>query len=150
GYDPDVIDKMEDRENGGYVYGLYSRNHYVPIRNKIFQAQSGVLLDLASKGSCVIIGRCADYVLRDKYKMVSVFIHAPLETRAKRVMEYDKCSHKEAVRKIKESDKAREGYHDFYTDIKWGRSQSYDLTIDSSVGFEKTADLIINLIEDKT
>ncbi|MCD8192345.1 MAG: cytidylate kinase family protein [Oscillospiraceae bacterium] len=149
GYDSDVIDTMEDRENGGFTYGLYSHNHYVPMRNKIFQAQSGVLLSLAAKGSCVMIGRCADYVLRDKYKVVSVFIHAPLEKRAERVMEYDKCSYKEAVRKIKESDKAREDYHDFYTDIKWGRSQSYDMTVDSSIGFEKAAKLIIELAEDK-
>ncbi|MCD8042224.1 MAG: cytidylate kinase family protein [Tannerellaceae bacterium] len=149
GYNSDVIDTMEDTENGGFAYGLYANNHYVPIRNKIFQAQSSVLLSLADKGSCVVIGRCADYVLRDKFKVVSVFIHAPLEMRVQRVMEYDKCSYKEAIRKIRESDKAREGYHDFYTDIKWGRSQSYDLTVDSSMGFEKAANLIMLLAEGK-
>ncbi|MCD8372551.1 MAG: cytidylate kinase family protein [Clostridia bacterium] len=142
GYDSAVIDDMEHKKDS-FAYGLYSRGHYVPIRNEIFKAQSDVLLSLAEKGSCVMIGRCADYILRGKYKILSVFIHAPIEARTERVMEYDGCTKKEAMQKITESDKARRSYHNFYTDIRWGHSQSYDLTINSAIGFEKAADIII-------
>lgn len=94
----------------------------------------------------MIIGRCADYVLRDKFPTFNAFIHAPLEMRIKRVMEYDGCTKKQAVQKIVESDKARSGYHDFFTHSEWGKAQNYDLTLNSGFGLEISAKIILEMI----
>ena len=115
--------------------------------NRIFLAQCKVIEELAANGSCVIIGRCADYILHDKYPTLNIFVHAPLEMRVKRIVEFDGCTEKQAVQKIAESDKARAGYHDFYTNFEWGKSQNYDLTLNSALGIDASVKMVLHLIE---
>lgn len=146
GLSSEIIHETEDRNI--YPFGLYTKGHYSQMPNRIFLEQSKVIEELAAKGSCVIMGRCADYVLHDKYPTLSVFVHAPLEMRVKRIVEYDGCTEKHAVRKITESDKARAGYHNFYTNFEWGKSQNYDITINSALGIESSVRTMLDLIED--
>jgi len=144
GLSSEVIHEAEDKMI--CPFGLYAKDHYLPISRQIFLEQSKVIESLAANGSCIFIGRCADYVLHDKFRILSVFIHAPLSMRAKRVMEYDNCTEKQALQKVKESDKARAVYHDFFTGYKWGKSQNYDITINGGLGIETCVSTILNVI----
>ena len=100
---------------------------------------------IAAKEDCIIVGRCADYILRDEPRLVTVFICASLDTRVKRIMEGEKMSEEDARRYVEQGDRTRAAYYNYYTFKKWGDSASYDLCIDSSTlddDLEKVVDLI--------
>ena len=99
----------------------------------IFKCQSDVIRMIAEKGNCIIVGRCADYVLRDFPNCINLFLHAPLEARVERVMARDKISEKEAMAIVKRHDKQRASYYNFFTDKTWGDGKSYHFSIDSSL-----------------
>lgn len=99
---------------------------------------------VAARESCVIIGRAGNYILRDNPEHVSVFIHASEEAKVKRIVADYGISEKKALHKLELEDKAREGFHTYYTDEKWNVAKGYDLCIDSSViSEEDAADMII-------
>ena len=100
----------------------------------------------AAAGSCVIVGRCADYVLREKADCLTVFIHASLEKRAERIVkEYGETDESPEDR-VKDKDKRRESYYRFYTDMKFGDARHYDLCLDSGeLGLDKCVDIIAQL-----
>lgn len=113
----------------------------------IFKCQSEVIQMIAEKGNCVLVGRCADYVLRDMPNCLNIFLHAPLEARIQRVMARDKISEKEATNIVKRHDKQRSSYYNFFTDKTWGDSKSYHFSIDSSLlGIPETCDIICSFI----
>lgn len=116
------------------------------VRHAI-EAQYKIINSIAENGSCVIVGRAADHVLRDHDNVLRVFIHAPKEYRIQRIMEIYGDSRKEAERNIKHSDKARASYYKNISGAEWGNSQNYDLVIDSSVGVESSAMQIIEYLE---
>ena len=108
------------------------------------KAQRDAVLSVAEQGSCVIVGRCADYILRDKPGLVRVFVCADWDKRLERVCERDGVSRKEAEEKLRRVDKARASYYSFHTDRKWGEAESYDLCVRSSLrGTQAAADLIV-------
>lgn len=113
----------------------------------IFQYQSNAIYSLAENESCVIVGRCADYLLRDDPACFSVFVHAPKEDCISRVMETEQLSERKAIEAIEKRNRARAAYYDFYTTKKWGASESYNLSIDSSaLGDEQTAQYICDFV----
>ena len=116
--------------------------------NELFQMQSETIRHIAQKeGSCIIIGRCADYVLRDEEGLVSVFLCCPMEERVKRVCARMDVDEKTAREIIARKDRNRRSYYNGYTLGKWGDAATYDLCIDTSVlGDEGTADLILDFI----
>lgn len=117
--------------------------------NELFRIQSEVIRGIAEKGSAIFIGRCADYILRDK-DCLDIFITAPDEIRAKRISERLSVSIEVAKNLIKKKDRTRETYYNFFTLGNWGVASSYDMCIDSSVlGIEKTAELIISVAKGK-
>lgn len=111
--------------------GLY--NHYNDFLNNdnIFKIQSDVIKDIADKGSCIIVGRCADYVLREKEELIKIFIHADVETRTKRIAIRDGVSEKDARSAVIKADKRRGNYYNFYTNLSWGNAENYDLSVNS-------------------
>ena len=112
--------------------------------NVMFNIQSEVIRSIAQKGDAVIIGRCADYILRD-LKCLDVFVCAPMEFRIKRLMENDGLSAEDAETLIRRKDRTRETYYNYYTFGSWGQASNYDLCVDSSIlGIEGTADYIID------
>ena len=111
------------------------------------QAQEEIIRKIADNGSCVIVGRSADYVLRDYENVVKIFIHAPKEYRIKKVMEVYGDTPDEAKRNIRRSDKARASYYKHISGKRWGEAKNYDLTVDASAGIEKTAEMIIDYIK---
>ena len=109
----------------------------------IFKYQSEVIRSVSQAGSCIIVGRCADYILREKKNCFSIFITAPLEDRARRIAEREGVG----------VDKVRREYYNYYTSKHWGHASSYDLSIDSSIlGDEQTAcfirDFVLRALED--
>jgi hypothetical protein len=115
----------------------------------LFQIQSDTIRRLASKHPCVIVGRSADYVLRDNPECFNVFISAPTASRIRNIEERDPEVDKKNIGELLEKkDKSRAAYYNFYTDKQWGHSTSYHLTIDSSVlGMEGSAEFIREFIE---
>jgi len=121
--------------------------------DNLFNYQAKVLRELAEKESYVVIGRCADYILKDKPNVFKIFIHASAEKCIKHEMERLCMTEKDAVKHIKKMDKYRSEYYYYHTGKKWEDPKNYDLSIDTSVlGFEKSTELIksyINLRIDK-
>lgn len=106
----------------------------------LFKIQSDVIRELASRSSCLFVGRCADYILRDNPRCVNVFISASLEERVKRVIAYANTSEEEAAELIHRTDKKRAEYYNYYSNKTWGSASAYHLCIDSSVlGVDDTA-----------
>lgn len=121
--------------------GLGSKNYL--SQDTLFEMQSEVVRKVAEKHSCVIVGRCSDYVLRDNHNCVSVFLHSSDEDRIKRIQERSELSQEEAIAMMKMQDKKRAAYYNFYSNKTWGESATYTLSIDvSTLGVEQTVELI--------
>ena len=117
--------------------------------DSIYKAQCQVMKDLVDRKPCVIVGRTADYVLRDYCPVISVFLHAPIEDRVKRIIERGDCdTHDAAQKRADKIGKLRAEYYNFYTDKLWGHADSYDLCLDSSLlGIEGTAQFIVDFVK---
>ena len=130
---------------GSNVLGATMQFGYkMPLNDKLFILQSEVIREYAEAGSCVIIGRCADYVLRDEDNVLKIFIYSDIETREKRIRErYPDIKSSQVLDVINKTDKRRASYYNFYTGNKWGKYDNYDLAINAaSFGVEKTAEII--------
>lgn len=129
-----------------YLHDLYLSTKVV---QDAIAAQHKVIHKIAESGSCVIVGRSADYVLRDVPNVVRIFVYAPEEYRIGRVMEIYGDTREEAVKNIRRSDEARGAYYRNISGHEWGERTQYDLLVDSSIGLEKTAELIMQFVEAK-
>ena len=110
----------------------------------LFRIQSEVIRNIAEKGDAIIVGRCADYILRD-LPCLNVFVCAPMEYRISRLVELEGLTTEEAEELMRRKDRTREAYYNFYTFGSWGVASNYNLCIDSSIlGIEGTADCIID------
>lgn len=118
-----------------------------PLNDKLFLLQSDVIRRAAEEGSCVIIGRCADYVLREHPKRLSIFVYGDLPNRKQRVMErHEGITEAQAIDLINKTDRRRSSYYNFYTGNKWGKYDNYHLAVNSSLlGIDKTAELIADM-----
>lgn len=119
-------------------------------QESLFQIQSEVIRKVAESDSCVFVGRCADYILRDKENIFSVFITADDEKRAVEVSEREGCDIATAKKFIEKKESDRASYYNYYTSKTWGAAQSYDLCVNSSIlGIERTAEYIIQIINER-
>ena len=116
----------------------------MPLNDKLFILQSEVIKEYAKEGSCVIIGRCADYVLRDEANILRLFIYGDLDHRQARVLErHPELKSSQVIDVINKTDKRRSSYYNFYTGNKWGKYDNYDMAINSStLGIAGTAQII--------
>lgn len=116
----------------------------IPSANPVFTAQSKAISDLAENGSCVFVGRCADYVLRDRKDVINVFIKTPIDERVERSSKRNNISEKEAFSRVTDKDRERALYYQRYTGIVWGTVDNYDLSIDTgNIGVENAAKIIV-------
>ena len=121
---------------------------YPSVYQKLYEAQTKVIRDLADKESCIIVGRCADYILKDREDVLHVFIHAGGEHRAKRILEKYGPTDKTISQRIKAKDNRRRNYYRFHTDREWGVASNYSLALDSGVlGEELCVELICKAME---
>ena len=116
-------------------------------QESLFKFQSDAVIKAANQGSCVFVGRCADYVLRERTNMVSIFITASMKARATLFMKEKGVGYDEAVKRIEHIESRRASYYNYYTGKKWGCAASYDLCVDSSIlGIEESTKLIAEFI----
>ena len=140
GYTPEFIQKNEEMMTSSFLYDLvnqmymYAQADEEAPKDKIYEAESKVVKELAEKGNCVIVGRCSDYVLRDNRNCLRVFFSAPMENRMKRVMERRHLSEKDARQKIQKEDKWRADNYRYYTGRIWGAAGNFDLTVNTALG----------------
>lgn len=129
---------------GGGVAGMND----MPINDKLFLIQADIIRKAAEKGACVIVGRCADYVLRERKDCLKVFIHADRDSRLRRAVEKYGIDPAKVSDFLTKKDKQRANYYNFYTNKKWDSMQNYNLIIDSSVfTSEQAVELIIRAAE---
>jgi len=116
------------------AYSSYDSISYydTPVTDKVFLAQSAVIKELATQGSCVIVGRCAHYILRNEEDMVAIFVRGKLEDRVRHAIEHYGLSPQHAADRIKKIDKNRINYYKYYTSRQWGNIENYDLVVNSS------------------
>ena len=147
GYSAEYIKEEAEYGTGGWLSAVFAdRSTGLTNQDKMFSIQSRIIEELANEGPCVIVGRCADFVLKDKADCLNVFIHASMEKRAERIVkEYGERA-ESPEKRLKEKDKRRAAYHRFYTDMKWGHAQNYHVCLDSGeFGIEKCAEMIAQL-----
>ena len=131
-----------------YALGYNATSFDMPLNQKVFLAAFDTIKKVASEGPCVIVGRCADYALRENENTYNVFIHAPMSFRKERIHE----QYQIPMSKIKDEairmDKQRASYYNYYTSQKWGEISNYDLTVNSSIlGIDGTVDLIRKAVD---
>ena len=148
GLPPELIEQSETLSPTAFGFDLESAVYYTSITDETFFAQSAVIREIASKGSCVIIGRCADYVLRDEPGLVKIFVRSPIEERARFAVSEYKMSPDKIESRLKKIDKDRANYYKFYTTQAWGDMKNYDLVINSAhTGIDKAVELIKMAVE---
>ena len=131
-----------------YAFSMSHMGARGSLEQQVYLATYETIKKLADSGPCVLIGRCADYALKDRSDVINLFITAPLEARVKRVAMRNGISESEAKERIRKTDKSRASYYNFYSGKDWGDAKSYDLCIDSNLlGVEGTVTLLIHLLE---
>lgn len=141
-----LVAKAGEYTPGGFLDALLTNRNSGPTNEDIlWQIQCNVIADLTKKGLCVIVGRCADFILKDRPDVLKVFIHADMAFRAKRIVEEYGERTETLEQRLK--DKRRSTYYRFYTGQKWGQVQSYDMTLNSGkLGIEKCAEFICTIL----
>lgn len=147
GFDEQYIADAGEQSPGGFFGSAFSNRAFGPTNEDyIWQIQYRIITELAEKESCVIVGRCADYILRDKADCLKVFIYADMQFRAERIVKIYGEREESPEQRIKEKDKCRAAYHRFYTNMKWGYAKNYDISLNSGVlGIDKCVELIKGL-----
>lgn len=162
-YDKDFIEKVaeetglseeyiEDNEqkrdslaglNNGYYFGLNNAD-------ELFFKEAELIKEVADKESCVIVGRCSDFILNDRKNVIKVFIYSDIENKIKRATEFYGINKEKAEKEIKRIDKLRANHYKYYTEKEWNNHSNYDICINSdTLGVEKTAELVCQIVKEK-
>ena len=152
----EIFDSFDEKPTNSFLYSLvmdpyslgFGSSAELPLNHKVFLAAFDTIKNLAEKdGSCVFVGRCADYALRDLDNVVNVFLYADMEDRAARIAKKYNISESKAKDMIKKEDKARASYYNYYTSKRWGEMKGYDICINTSkYGIDKTIDLLYDIV----
>ncbi len=159
GYCEEMLKSNDERPTNSFLYNLvmdtysfgYNASSFVdmPISHKVFLAQFDTIKKIADEGPCVIVGRCADYALADYKNCLNIFIHADEKAKIKRIKEHFDVNDSKAKDMMIKKDKQRQSYYNYYSSKKWGRADSYDLTVNSAkLGIDGTVNMIIQYIEE--
>ena len=141
-----VQEQGEYAASRGWINALAGRSNGLTNQDRLWVLQREIILGLAEKGPCVIVGRCADYILRDTADRLTVFIHADLEQRAKRIVEVYGQREEAPEKRLRDKDRRRASYYQFYTDMAWGQADNYHIALDSGVlGIPRCADILAHL-----
>ena len=155
GFCEEMIKNHDERPTNSFLYNLvmdtysfgYNASSFMdmPISHKVFLAQFDTIKKVAEEGPCIIVGRCADYALASNPDCLSIFVHADMDDRIKRVSKREDVTESKAKDMIQKKDKQRSSYYNYYTCKKWGDSRSYDLTLNTSkITPEACVDIILD------
>lgn len=146
----DLIDAFDEKRMSAFILhaGGYGLNENFRLNMQVVSAQFEAMRNIAEKGNCIFVGRCADYILRDHDDLISVFILGDMDERLKCLERRQGLDEAEARKKIKEVDKDRSSFYRYYSDQTWGDAQNYDMCINSSkLGVEGTVQTILSYIK---
>ena len=159
GINEELFGRVDEKLKKSPLYGIMRSNPYkgdgvIPPESSnfvsddnLFNYQAQVIKELAEKESCVIIGRCADYVLKDNPNVIRLYLYAPLEDCVKRVMAQNSITEKETIKKIETIDKYRSDYYKYYTGKEWNDARNYDFCLNTtSMSYEKLIQVVENII----
>lgn len=150
GFSPDFIEESGEYASArsSLLFSLATAGQYetggMSMHDRLYLVQTQVIEDIAAEGNCVIVGRCADFILRDYKECLHVFVYADMESRARRIVERYGETDKSPKKRLEEKDQKRKVYYKNYTGRNWGEPHNYNLCLDSSkLGIETCADLIV-------
>jgi cytidylate kinase len=155
----EFFEKVDEKKHFSLFPGLFgmrsnvadelSSNYYLS-NEALFRIQSDVMRKLAEEGSCLFVGRCADYVLKDRSDSLNIFIHADFDDRIRRVASRHSINENKAKEMIEKTDRSRSGYYNYVSGKNWGAVESYHMSINSSVlGIDETALLLCHIAEER-
>lgn len=148
GYDIETIRKAAREKSSPLAYSLSSGHFQMPLNDQVFATQSKIITHLAKHDSCIIVNGCANYILDDLDNVLRIFISAPIESRIKRVDEVYKEEHENTQKYVLKRDKQRKNYYNYYTTNSWGEIKDYDLAINSDLGLDEVAKIIVSIYKD--
>lgn len=159
GLSEEFFEKADERASSGLAYaftmgylymGMFTPYNDILSNDGLFKFQSDAIRKLAAEQSCVLVGRCADYILRDDPDCLSFFIHTTPEHRVQRIIERQHLTVEQAKELMSKTDKSRAAYYNYYTNKEWGVASSYNFSIDVSVlGVDETVEFIKTFVERK-
>ena len=157
GLSQEFFENADEKKSHGFFHSIFSNrvaanalgsNDSYLSNDALFKVQSDIIRDLAERESCIFIGRCADYILREHPHCINLFFTANLEDRVARMASEKNITLAQAEELIEKTDRRRANYYNYYSGKTWGAAESYDLCINTShLGFEGTAEMIINFID---
>lgn len=156
----DIFERADERANHALSYaftmgyssfiGMFTPANDILSNDTLFKIQSDTIRNIADKGSCVLVGRCADYILRDDPACLSVFISNTIETRIQKIVERMGVTVEQAKELMTKNDKSRAAYYNYYTNKTWGMASSYNLCVDASIlGIDGTVNFIKRFVDQK-
>ena len=153
GLSQSALSEFDETPTSSFIYNMYVNSmsgiDVVPMNQQLAFAQFDAIKEVAKAGDCVIVGRCADYVLRDRKDCIHIFIHSDMETRKKRIVENYNIPEQLSEKTALKQDKKRAAYYNYYTNKKWGEATSYDFTIDSSMlGIDGSVEVLAKITEE--
>ncbi len=150
GLSEQCVEEAEQKHTSGLLYSFYYDSRNLPIGDRVFLAQAEVIRRVAKEGPCVIVGRCADYVLQSREDCLNAFVYAPMEERIRRLTEDYKSEHKDPRAYLARYDKRRAAYYEFFTGNTWGDYHNYHLMVNSAIGLDEAADVIARMAQGGT
>lgn len=150
GIHPDLFKNAEKRATSPFALSLSSSPYTMSLDDEVFVALCNTIKKIADEGAAVIVGACADYVLKDKKNCINVFIHAEMKDKIDRAINVYKMEEKNVQKTIERLDKCRSTYYVHYTDSKWGRAKDYDITLDSGIGINNAVKILKTFIDMKS
>ena len=147
GLSEEYVENSEQKNDGLLNNGYYFDSNNA---NELFFKETEIINEIANKDSCVIIGRCSDFILKDRENVIKVFIYSDMEGKLKRATKFYGLNKEKAEKEIKRIDKLRGNHYKYYTKKEWTDHSNYDICINSDIlGVEKTADFICELVKVK-
>ena len=157
GFAQDFVAEKGERMTGSLLFNIASSLSYannilsgngMSLQDEMYFIQNRIIKDLAEKGSCVIVGRCADYILRERKDVLNIFIYADMESKMERAVTYFGLEKENVSAILKKKDKARSNHYKYYTDQEWGMASNYDLSLNSStLGVEGSVEFLSSYID---
>lgn len=143
GLSEEAIRQSEKQHSGSLLYSLYSMSQDLPLSDQVYLVQSKIIRELAEKGPCVIVGRCADYVLRDNPNCLKVFIHASQKFRMAYMRKYNaEVDDSVLVAALAKEDKQRARYYNYYTPNRWGDAANFQVSLDAELGEDVCVEIL--------
>lgn len=167
-YDKELVNKISKESNfakdfiekrgeyasskSEFLYSLFENfgttNGGQSINDKLYITQANIIKDIAKEGNCVIVGRCANYILRKRDDVLNIFVHADLDFKSERITRLYGETEKNAETRLKDKDARRAVYYKYYTGEKWGQIKNYDLSLNSGkIGITNSVDIIHKLVK---